>query len=234
MSFNIYGFLVGIGAVVSILLIEKKAEDINFRFKNIYFDLSIILISSIFFARLWHVLTDFHLYKDNWIEAFQFWNGGMSILGAILGSVIAIYICSKVKKYDFLKFLDLMIFGLPFAQSIGRWGNYFNQELYGWETNLPWAIEISGKNYHPLFLYESILTLLFGIFAWFKFNNKSIGRGKIFLTYVIYYSFIRFFLDFIRIDKTMINSWLGVNQLILIFIFIICLSILNSREEKTD
>lgn len=233
MSFNIYGFLIGVAVVISILLIERKANAIKFEFKNVYSDILVIFVLTIFFSRLWHVVTDFYLYQDSFIDALKFWNGGMSILGAILGSVIAIYIISKDKKYHFLSFLDLTIFGLPFAQSIGRWGNYFNQELYGWETNLPWAIDIEGKSYHPLFLYESILTLLFGLFAWWKFKNKQIGQGKIFLSYIVYYSFIRFILDFLRVEKTMINDWLGVNQLILIFIFLFSLSILNTREEKT-
>ncbi|NCN87677.1 MAG: prolipoprotein diacylglyceryl transferase [Candidatus Pacebacteria bacterium] len=232
MSFNIYGLLIGIAVVVALLLIEKKGKEIGFEFKNYLFDLFVIFSLTIIFARLWHVVTDFYLYQDSLIEAFYIWNGGMSILGAILGYFVAVIVLSKIEKYEVLKLLDLIVFGLPFAQSIGRWGNYFNQELYGWETNLPWGIMINGVKHHPLFLYESLLTFLFGIYIWFFRKKSEIGRGKIFLVYLSFYSFIRFLLDFLRVEKTMISSWLGLNQLILLFVFLITLSFLLNREEK--
>jgi len=231
-SFNIYGLLIGIAVVVALLLIEKKGKEIGFEFKNYLFDLFVIFSLTIIFARLWHVVTDFYLYQDSLIEAFYIWNGGMSILGAILGYFVAVIVLSKIEKYEVLKLLDLIVFGLPFAQSIGRWGNYFNQELYGWETNLPWGIMINGVKHHPLFLYESLLTFLFGIYIWFFRKKSEIGRGKIFLVYLSFYSFIRFLLDFLRVEKTMISSWLGLNQLILLFVFLITLSFLLNREEK--
>jgi phosphatidylglycerol---prolipoprotein diacylglyceryl transferase len=233
-SFNIYGLLVGIAAVVALLLIEKKGKSVGFEFKHYIFDLLTIFSFSIFSARLWHVITDFGLYQDDLFSTLYFWNGGMSILGAILGCFIAVLLLSKIENYEFLKLLDLIVFGLPFAQSIGRWGNYFNQELYGWETNLPWGIMINGVKHHPLFLYESLLTFTFGIYIWFFCKKERIGKGKIFLVYLSFYSFVRFLLDFLRIEKTMINEWLGINQLVLVFIFLVSLSFLLKREEKIE
>lgn len=232
MSFNLYGLLVGLAIVISLLLVEKKSNQIKFELKHYYLNISVVLFSSLFFARAWHVITDWQLYQNNWLEAFKIWNGGISILGAILGGVIAFYFISYFEKYKFTKLLDLVVFGLPFAQSIGRWGNYFNKELYGWETNFPWGIMINGSKHHPLFLYESILTLLFGIYAWMKFKNEEIGQGRFFLLYVSFYSLVRFALDFLRVEKSMVNSWLGVNQLVLVFVLIISLSFLMKKEEK--
>ncbi|NCO12439.1 prolipoprotein diacylglyceryl transferase [Candidatus Pacearchaeota archaeon] len=233
MSFNIYGLLVGISAVIALLLIEKKGKQIGFEFKNYFLDLFIIFSLTIFFARAWHVATDFNLYQDSLIETLFIWNGGMSILGAILGYFIAVIVLAKIQKYEVLKLMDLIVFGLPFAQSIGRWGNYFNQELYGWETGLPWGIMINGVKHHPLFLYESLLTLLFGIYVWFSWKDNEIGQGRLFVVYLSFYSFVRFLLDFLRIEKTMISSWLGLNQLVLLFVFLVSLSFLLNRGEKT-
>lgn len=223
----------GIATVIAILLIEKKGKQIGFEFKNYFFDLFIIFSLTIIFARVWHVATDFNLYQDSLIEALYVWNGGMSILGAILGYFVAVVILAKIQKYEVLKLMDLIVFGLPFAQSIGRWGNYFNQELYGWETSLPWGIMINGSKHHPLFLYESLLTFFFGIYIWLFWKNKDIGQGKVFLVYLSFYSIVRFLLDFLRIEKTMISSWLGLNQLVLVFVFLMSLSFLLNREEKT-
>ncbi|MDH5533158.1 MAG: prolipoprotein diacylglyceryl transferase [Candidatus Pacebacteria bacterium] len=234
MSFNLYGLLVGLAVVVALLLVEKKSKQIDFEFRHYYSNISIFLFSSLFFARLWHVVTDWHLYQDNLIGIFKIWNGGISILGAVLGGVIAFYLIAKFENYQFKKLLDLIVFGLPFAQSIGRWGNYFNKELYGLATDLPWGITIDNSKHHPLFLYESLLTFSFGIYAWKNFKNKDIGKGKFFMLYVAFYSLIRFLLDFLRVEKRMINGWLGINQLILVFILLFSLSYLMKDEEKIE
>lgn len=234
MSFNLYGLLVGLAIVVALLLIERKGQQIKFKFKHYYLNVSLVFLSSLFFARLWHVITDWSLYQHNLVNVFKVWNGGISVLGAILGGIIALYFIAWFEKYQFRKLLDLVIFGLPFAQSIGRWGNYFNQELYGWKTNLPWGIMIDGVKYHPLFLYESILMFIFGFYAWKRFKNKEIGQGKFFLYYLFFYSLVRFILDFMRIEKAMINGWLGINQLVLLFILIVSLSYLMKLEEKEE
>lgn len=233
MLFNLYGLLVGLAVVVALLLVEKKSKQINFEFKHYYLNISFIFLSSLFFARLWHVLTDWHLYQNNLGGIFQIWNGGISILGAVLGGVIAFYFIAKFEDYQFKKLLDLTVFGLPFAQSVGRWGNYFNKELYGWETDLPWGIMINDVKYHPLFLYESLLTFSFGIYAWKKFKNKNIGQGKFFVLYVSFYALVRFLLDFLRVEKLMINNWLGFNQLVLVFVLLFSLNYLMKQEEKS-
>ena len=132
--------------------------------------------------------------------------------------------------------MDIIIFGLPLGQAIGRLGNYFNQELYGLPTSLPWGIFIDVQHriasythverFHPLFAYEMIFTAAFGIGLWmYSLRVKKpikIGSGFYFLVYVLYYCFVRFCLDFLRIDKTyFLGTSLGLNQVILILLMLI-------------
>jgi phosphatidylglycerol:prolipoprotein diacylglycerol transferase len=133
--------------------------------------------------------------------------------------------------------LDLSVFGLPFAQAIGRWGNYFNQELYGWPTSLPWGLYIepqfrlrgleSFSRFHPLFLYESIAMTVFGVWVWVIDRRSrsqvwTIGSGFYFWLYLTYYAVLRFGLDFMRPDKAYsLGLDLGTNQLVLIVVMVI-------------
>jgi phosphatidylglycerol:prolipoprotein diacylglycerol transferase len=250
--FHLYGFLIGIGVWLTILLAERKASVAGISTAFFWKVSGWVIIGSLIGARLYHVITDFNLYQNNLIGMFQVWRGGLSIIGAIIGGVISLFLYLKIKKEKwgvFWKFADIVVFGAPFGQAIGRFGNYFNQELYGLPSYLPWSIYIDPTHrfasfqdqatYHPLFLYEVILLLMFGIFIW-KFGKTAdvflkIGSGRIFLLYIWYYSLIRFCLDFLRIDKTflVINSVeIGVNQLFLLFIWIVTGSVLLMQYRK--
>jgi len=213
MTFHLYGFIIGLAIVVALLLIEKKAKEYKVDEKYFWKVVFLVLIGGIIGARIWHLITDFHLYKDNLEDIFKVWNGGLSIIGAVLGGVLSVsclvlyyhFVLRKVnlkltraKQLNFqlkiknLKLLtDLVVFGLPFGQALGRWANYFNQELYGLPSNLPWAIYIKPENrltafaeyeyYHPLFAYEGLLMLCFGIFVWWAWGNekeKRIGKKR--------------------------------------------------------
>lgn len=165
----------------------------------------------------------------------------MSIIGGVMGGVLSTWGFLKFhplgKKINLIIILDLSVFGLPVAQAIGRWGNFFNQELYGQPTQLPWGIYIEPTNrligyeqfsyFHPLFAYEMLLLLLFAGVVWINQRKQlvsgfGVGSGKLFFSYIFYYSFIRFCLDFIRIDKThFFNTNLGFNQVFLLILMLI-------------
>lgn len=257
-EFHPYGFVVGIAVMVGILLVEKISRIKAVSEKEFWQVIWWILLGGILGARLWHVATDFYLYQDNLIDIFRVWHGGLSILGAVAGGILAVVIfLLKNDRAHFkeraLLYADLAIFGLPIAQAIGRIGNWLNNELYGLPTNLPWAITIPAENrvagfeqfqtFHPLFAYEAVFTLLFGLLLWwnylkagkfFKFKIK-LGTGQIFIIYLLYYSVIRFFLDFLRIDKSMFNqTGLGINQVLLLAVFFIALLLLLKQKINAD
>jgi phosphatidylglycerol---prolipoprotein diacylglyceryl transferase len=164
-------------------------------------------------ARVYHVLTDYELYRrDPFPGVFEVWNGGLGIYGAVIGGFLGVLLFARVRGISTLAFADAAAPGLVLAQAVGRFGNYFNQELFGRPSDLPWAIEIAPENrppgysdavsFHPTFLYESIwdvLVCLILLFVARRFAN-SLKNGDILLLYVCLYSVGRFFVETLRID----------------------------------
>jgi phosphatidylglycerol:prolipoprotein diacylglycerol transferase len=162
--------------------------------------------------------------------AIAIWSGGLSIFGAVLGGFIGAYIYIRRNNLPLWPWLDIAGVALPVGQAIGRWANYVNQELYGTPTSLPWGLSIDAAHrvapyrslveypesstlFHPLFLYESLWSVLAFIVLLKLFQNHryKLPAGDIFLLYLVQYSFIRFLLEFIRIEVaylpgTTINS----------------------------
>lgn len=228
--FNWYGFMIGVAIVAGYLLINQQAKKLHL--EPAIFDKLMLtaLVGGVLGARLWHVMTDWQLYLHNLGDILKFTNGGLSIFGAILGGSLAVWLVQRkyFPQLNIKQLLDLMVFGLPVGQAIGRLGNYFNQELYGLPTDLPWGIPIEASkraggyeqftHFQPLFAYEAILVLLGWLgLNWLKKKGRwQLGEGKFFKWYVIYYLIVRFLLDFIRIQKGVLWYGLGINQLIIL------------------
>lgn len=206
--FHLYGLFIGIGLIAGIWVAQFHAKRFGQSPKMIDDALIWIMIPAIIGARAYHVITDWHLYADGPIfDMFKIWNGGLGFFGALIGGVVGSIVCtylqaSNSKQKAFFTLLDLLSFGAPLAQAIGRFGNYFNQELYGLPTQLPWGIVINGEKYHPLFAYEAILNLcVFGLVNWLGWKKKlHIGKGQYACTYLALYGMIRFWLEFLRTD----------------------------------
>ncbi|HLM78470.1 MAG TPA: prolipoprotein diacylglyceryl transferase [Rubrobacteraceae bacterium] len=164
-------------------------------------------------ARIYHVITDYELYADApFPGVFEVWNGGLGIYGAVIGGFLGILLFSYIRGISPLAFADAVAPGLALAQAVGRWGNYFNQELFGRPSDLPWAIEIDPQNrppgfgdvssFHPTFLYESIWDALVCLALFFVARRfaRSLKNGDILLLYVSLYSAGRFVVEALRID----------------------------------
>lgn len=206
-----------------------------------------LIISGFIGARLWHVTTDWQLYQNNWRSAFDVSSGGLSILGAVLGGIVGLLVLRKVamsvRALPVALILDALVFGLPIAQAIGRLGNWINQELYGLPTTLPWAIPIDFQHrlpgfeaierYHPLFLYEAVLLLILGAALWWivRVRPHLFGTGYFALLYLASYSLSRFLLDFLRLDSPNVVLGLGINQLVLLLVFVLSSTLLVRRRE---
>ncbi|GAA4218947.1 hypothetical protein GCM10022220_54560 [Actinocatenispora rupis] len=184
-------------------------------------------------ARIYHVITDPELYfaagKD-WVGIFKIWNGGLGIWGAVAGGALGAWIACRRRGIPLTMVADALAPGLPVAQAVGRWGNWFNQELYGRPTSLPWAVEIDPAHrplgmdqyatYQPTFLYESVWDLLVALVVWRLDRRYRFGRGRGFALYVMLYVFGRFFTEMMRIDHA--NEFLGlrVNDWVSILVFL--------------
>ena len=249
--FNIYwyGIILAIAFLTALFIVVNIAKNEYSEDKKIpdtFYDIGFwVLLGGIFGARLYYVLLSPNYYLSNLKEIFMIQHGGLSIHGAVLGGIIAGAILCKIKKMDFFKYADLCALGLPIAQAIGRWGNFFNSEAFGLPTNLPWGIFIpenarptmyaSFEYFHPTFLYECIWNILVFLILFFvikKFFFKC--HGIAFFAYLILYSLGRIAIEFIRIDSVLnilgisIAVWASILTIIISIIFIIFISKKNN------
>jgi phosphatidylglycerol:prolipoprotein diacylglycerol transferase len=246
-SFHLYGLIIGLSISLAIYTIEYQTKRHSLESAAIWSIIIWATIGGVLGARTYHVITDWQYYQNNWLDILKIWQGGLGIIGAVAGGWVGSFLYFKLIKKDtalMWKWLDIAVFGLPFAQALGRWGNFVNQELYGLPTNLPWGIYIEERfrlptylnfgKFHPLFAYESILMLLFGVFVWLVDKNKniSLGSGNLFLIYIFYYALIRFWLEFLRVDKVEILVGLDINQLVVLSILLISGLIIFDRSRK--
>jgi prolipoprotein diacylglyceryl transferase len=174
-------------------------------------------------GRLYHVITDWELYfgeGKNPITALYVWRGGLGIWGAVALGAVGIWIGARRRGIKVLPLLDALAPGVLVAQAMGRWGNWFNQELYGGPTNLPWGLEIDAAHreaglldvatYHPTFLYECLWNLgAFAILIWLDRRYK-IGHGRVVALYVMLYTAGRGWIENMRIDDVQMNDVLGL------------------------
>lgn len=164
-------------------------------------------------GRIYHVITDAQLYfgaNTNPIDALKIWQGGLGIWGAISFGALGAWIAAKRNGIQMAPLADALAPGIVLAQAIGRWGNYFNQELFGGPTLFPWGLEIDLQYrpagyeqfeiFHPTFLYESIWAVLVAIILIFAERRWQINNGRIFLLYVALYSSGRLLIEQLRID----------------------------------
>jgi phosphatidylglycerol---prolipoprotein diacylglyceryl transferase len=252
-TINFYGIILMLGAVaggwLASLEVKRRGHD-----PEIVWDLLVyLIIGGVIGARLWHILTPApssiaqgfttYYYLTHPLDAIDIRKGGLGIPGTIMGGLVALYIFTRnYKRISFVEWTDIAAPALALGQAIGRWGNFFNQELYGAPTNLPWKIYIDPAHrlsgfendayYHPLFAYESILDLanmLFLLWLTRQYSGK-LKKGDVFNVYLIIYPVIRFFLDFLRLDASRLFS-ININQTLSAVVAIAAVGVLIWRHR---
>lgn len=211
-----YGLLVVGGIVGALLMAETLAKKYDFS-KAKLLDLAFwIIVWGIIGARLYHIGLEYQYYLANPWNILKIWQGGLAIHGGLIAGVLVIYYFVKKYHWNFWLLGSIIVPGLALAQAIGRWGNYFNQELFGQPTNLSWGIPISQINrvapylqydyFHPTFLYESLGNLCLSVvllLIHYSWHHAGIAKHRfIVLSYLVGYSLLRFSLEFIRLDPT--------------------------------
>ena len=172
-------------------------------------------------ARLYHVITDWHRFEDAPLDAFKVWEGGLGIPGAILlGALVGVAVARR-NGYDVPLLMDAAAPAIPVAQAIGRLGNWFNQELFGRPTDLPWGLEIdrsrrpdgyeSVETFHPTFLYEALWNLALAAFLILLGRRKVLRPGQLFVLYVGGYGVGRLWVEALRIDTATRLAGVRVN-----------------------
>ena len=245
-----YSFFIFLAILVAFLVINREAKKKNIPddyLTNLLFYGTIIGILG---ARLYYVLFNLDYYLHNLIEVFKIWNGGLAIHGGIIATLIFMIFYSKKKKINILLMLDILVVGLIIAQSIGRWGNFFNGESYGRVVSLGFlqnlhlptfiinGMLIDGLYREPTFLYESILSLIGFLVLIGIRNYKKIKTGQLAGIYLVWYGIERLIIETFRSDSLMLGP-LKVAQVVSIIacifgIYLIFKNIKNNRYYHTE
>ncbi|MDX8345200.1 prolipoprotein diacylglyceryl transferase [Rossellomorea sp. YZS02] len=240
-----YGVIIGLGILIGFLLATKESRKTGLD-HDVFPDLLIWAIpTSILFARIYYVSFEWEYYKENPLNIIAVWEGGIAIHGALIGAVLTTIIYCYKKGISFWKVTDIAAPSLILAQSIGRWGNFINQEAHGTQVSgeflesmfLPDFIVdqmfIEGNYYHPTFLYESMWNLLgFIVLITIRRKFTKLKQGDVFLTYLIWYSTGRFFVEGMRTDSLMLTDSIRVAQLISLLIIGIAIFLMYYRRKK--
>ena len=240
-----YSILIFIAILLGSNLAIKEAKRHGY---NEDFMVNLLFLGVIFGivgARVYYVIFNFDYYKDNLIEMFKVWNGGLAIHGGIIAGLISTMIICYKKKVNLIKILDYMVVGLIIAQAIGRWGNFFNGEAHGPLTTLAYleglhlpqfiidGMYINGNYYIPTFLYESIWCFLGFIIMLVLRRRKFMKVGYLTSFYLVWYGFERFLVEGFRTDSLMFLS-LRVAQLVSLLMVLIgiCLFIYSLHKKN--
>ena len=229
-----YSICIVTGIIVALLLARFSKEKFDINFDTVLDNTIIGLIFGIIGARLYFVLFSLEHYSKNILEIFNLRDGGLAIYGGLILGATTIIINCKIKKIDILNFLDYIIPFVAIAQSIGRWGNFFNIEAFGRKTSSFLRMGIVANEYievHPVFLYESISTfIIFCILRKIQKNRRF--KGQILLIYCLLYSGIRTILEGLRVDSLMLFNF-RISQILSIIIFLISIFILYKNIKYT-
>lgn len=196
-------------------------------------------------ARVYHVVTDYQLYRDDPLGAIRIWDGGLGIWGGIAGGVLTGLWVARRRNIDLRMLLDVVAPALPLAQAIGRLGNYFNQELFGRPTSLPWGLRIDEVNrpagyeryatFHPTFLYELLWNLVVVAIVLAVERRGWLRRGRLFAVYVAAYTFGRFWTELLRIDPAHRIGGLRINDWVSVAVFLVAMGfVLTGRRRPGD
>jgi phosphatidylglycerol:prolipoprotein diacylglycerol transferase len=226
-----YGILISMAILIGTILVLKQAGRLKLDQDKILNLIIIVLPAAFIGARAWYIIFSWDYYSVNPEHILKIWHGGLAIHGGLFGGVLAGYFYSRAAGFNFWQLADIFAPSLILGQAIGRWGNYFNQEAYGYETNLPWAMYIDGVYRHPTFLYESLWNLgVFAFLLWWR-RKKNLVIGEIFLAYAVLYSVGRVIIESFRTDSLMLGP-LRTAQVISIVVIIVGISMIIVRRKK--
>lgn len=251
-TIHFYGIILMLGTLAGSYLASREAKRRGYNPDLIWDMLIYLIIGGVVGARLWHVFSPpptslaqgitTTYYLTHPLAAIAIWNGGLGIPGAVIGGALVMYWYTRKHQLVFTEWLDIGAPAVALGQSIGRWGNFFNQELYGAPTHLPWAIYIDPQHrmtgftdqayYHPLFLYESLWDLAnMVLLLWLgRRYPDRLKKGDLFLIYMLIYAIGRFALDFLRLDASRVLG-IDFNQTIMGILTVLVLFVLAWRHR---
>ncbi|MGE5141253.1 MAG: prolipoprotein diacylglyceryl transferase [Rudaea sp.] len=241
-----YGILIVAGAIAGAFLAAFLAKRRGLDPDHVWNALLFALVLGVLGARIYHIISDVaqgdplgyfsHDPVTNLLQVLNPRTGGLGIYGAVAGGMLGVWIYTRYARLRFWQWLDIAVPGLALGQAIGRWGNFFNQELYGYPTTVPWGIPIDAAHrlpqfaslpettrFHPTFLYESLAMVLVAVLLTFlslRYSDR-LKNGDLFLMYGMLYPFVRFFTEMQRPDAWLVSG-VPAAQIVAVASFVVC------------
>ncbi len=243
---NAYGMMIAIGVIAAVWLSGRRVEKRGIGTREDMSSLAMITVPvGIVGARLYHVITDWSRFSNDKIAIVKIWQGGLGIWGGILFGVVSGVFVARRRGLPIAATLTCITPALPLAQSIGRWGNWFNQELFGRPTTLPWALRVSdssaisagyeaGTTFHPTFLYESLACALLFIVLLALDKRVPMRDGRLFAVYTAGYTAFRFFIEGLRVDQAHHIGGLRLNQWVALVVFLVSIAVIFAMRGEPE
>ncbi len=247
LQLSAYGLMIALGVIAATMLASRRLERIGAGTSE---EMQSVAMWSVFGgligARLYHVVTAWELFGDDLWRIPMVWKGGLGIPGGLLGGVAAGGFVVRRRGLSLPAVLTAVAPAIPLAQAIGRWGNWWNQELFGRPTTLPWGLEISADKtpsgfsdavlFHPTFLYESLWSLALCAALLAVDRYRPLRPGRLFALYLAGYFAGRFWIEGLRIDPTHTIGALRLNQWVALIVVVTALGYLavDARRHRDD
>lgn len=233
LTFRAYGLMIAFGVLAAVWLVGKRLAERGYHPDHASGLAMWAVPAGLVGARLYHVVTDYQKFQGQWIDAFKIWEGGLGILGGVMAGLLAGVAYTRKHNLPTDVVAGVVAPALPLAQAIGRWGNWFNQELFGRPTDLPWGLRIDPENrpsefpdvetFQPTFLYESLWNLAL-VFVLLRVDRtKRLKPWGLFAGYLAGYATGRLWIESIRIDHA--NQILGLRVNLWVFSVVLILSL---------
>ncbi|MGY6500589.1 MAG: prolipoprotein diacylglyceryl transferase [Acidimicrobiales bacterium] len=237
LNLTAYGLMIALGVVAAVWLTQRRWRAAGGDPEDIVTIAMWAVPAGLIGARIYHVVTDWPRYQGRWVDVVKIWEGGLGIPGGMALGVVVGLVVARRMHIRLPVVLDAATPALPLAQAIGRWGNWFNQELFGGPTDLPWGLEIDPSNrperyadeatFHPTFLYESLWNLALCLGLIWLGRTGRLRTGYLFAVYVMGYFVARLGLEMLRVDPASlilgvrVNIWMSLIGITVGAVFVI-------------
>ncbi|HVL03530.1 MAG TPA: prolipoprotein diacylglyceryl transferase [Acidimicrobiales bacterium] len=244
LDLTFYGMLIALGALAAIALAQRRWSERGGDPELVQRIGVWSVAAGVLGARVAYLLPRLERFEGRWIEMLYIWEGGLAIFGGLIAGTLTGCLMARRANVDLLDLLDAVAPAIPLAQAIGRWGNYFNQELFGRPTGVPWGLEIAPENrppafadaelFHPTFLYESLWNLAIVALLVYLDRRRVLARGNLFVAYLGLYGIGRFWIELLRVDTTFRFLGLSRNALFALAVAVTAAVVLVLRRRRRD
>lgn len=241
LTLRAYGLLIAVGAILGVRLAQRRWAARDGDVADIAAIATWAIPAGLIGARLYHVITDWHRFEGRYWHALAIWEGGLGIPGGLLTGVVAGVVVARRRGSPVPELLDVVAPAIPVAQAVGRLGNWFNQELFGRPSNLPWALEIDPQHrpdnfgdiatFHPTFLYEGLWNIGLAALLIYVGRRWNPRPGQLFTGYVVGYATGRLWVEALRIDEATEIAGIRVNVWTSLIVLLVALSVLAYRAR---